>query len=117
MDLDVFGDWVDIVFVWSADLLIFFAREGGRMARRPSLRALSGLTGLLRSIFGICIWFFLPALIIVLSKMPVWIFPVDKTLVVAFARAPGPLAQGPMSLQPRVREYFRLIRFFVQRWE
>jgi hypothetical protein len=33
--LDVFGDSVDIVFVWSDDLLTFFAREGGRMARRP----------------------------------------------------------------------------------
>jgi hypothetical protein len=74
VDLDVFGDWVDIVFVWSDDLLVFLVREGGRMARRLSLRALSGLTGFLRSIFGICIWFFLPALLIlfiVLSKMPV----------------------------------------------
>jgi hypothetical protein len=35
VDLDVFGNWVDIVFGWSDDLLIFFAPEGGRTARRP----------------------------------------------------------------------------------
>jgi len=35
VDLDVFGDWVDMVVVWSGDLFVFLAREGGRMARRP----------------------------------------------------------------------------------
>jgi hypothetical protein len=34
-DLDVFGDGVDIIFVWSKDLLLFFAPEEGRIARRP----------------------------------------------------------------------------------
>jgi hypothetical protein len=49
--------------------------------------------------------------------MPVWILPVDRTLVLALARRADILAQGPMSLQPHVREHIRLIRFFVQRWE
>jgi hypothetical protein len=56
VDLDVFGDCVDMVFVWSDDLLLFFAPEGGRMARRPRPRALPALTGFLRSSFGICTW-------------------------------------------------------------
>jgi hypothetical protein len=55
--------------------------------------------------------------LVALSKMPVWILPVDRTLVLALARRADILAQGPMSLQPHVREYIRLIRFFVQRWE
>jgi hypothetical protein len=35
VDLDVFDDWVAIVTIWSDDLFVFFARESGRMARRP----------------------------------------------------------------------------------
>ena len=68
-------------------------------------------------IVRVCIWFSLPALLIVLTKVRVWVLPVDRTLVLALARRADVLAQGPMSLQPHVREYIRLIRFFVQRWE
>src|SRR5436190_20763909 len=59
-DLDVLGDWVDIVMVSSDDLFVFFARESCRMVRRRWPRAFAGLTGFLRSIdlvrVGVCIW-------------------------------------------------------------
>ena len=59
VDFDVVGDCVDMIFVWSDDLLVFFAREGGRMARRP----FAVLTELLRFSFGICIWPIPPSLV------------------------------------------------------
>ena len=46
---------------WSDDLLVFLARESGRMARRPRPRPFAELTGFLTSAdlirVGVCIWF------------------------------------------------------------
>jgi hypothetical protein len=59
VDLGVFGDWVAVV-MWSGDLFVFFARESGRMARRPLPSPIAALAGFLASLdlieIGNCIW-------------------------------------------------------------
>src|SRR5204862_8106481 len=54
-DLDVLGDWVDIVMVSSDDLFVFFARESCRMTRRlTSCIRWADRIDLVR--IGVCIW-------------------------------------------------------------
>src|SRR3977135_3851805 len=59
-DLDVLGDWVAIVTICSDDLFVFFARESGRIARRPLFSTLAARAGFLAPLglieVGNCIW-------------------------------------------------------------